>query len=439
MIDLSVLDRAGSFAHVDLPEGVLEEASLNRFLACGREVVGAVRERLAELIRAKDDRLESSLLPRRAVDLLVPVAVGDFVDFHGSLPHAQNMGRLLRGLRPTCRPNWRRLPRAFHGRAGSIVPSGTPVMRPYGQVPGDDAPIAGITRKLDFEVEVGFVVGVGNEPGHPVRASAFADHVAGLVLVNDWSARDIQALEAQPLGPFLGKSFATSVSPWIVTLDALEPYRVDGPVQDPTPPPYLDRAPGVGVRHPAGGVDPEPVDAGQRHPPGLAHPQPPGRPVLDVPPDAGPRHGERGRHPSRRPVRLGDGVGGRSGDGGLSHGAGVERRAAGGPARRHHAGRSWRTGTPSPSPAGPAATAGPCCASARSPARCAPPVVWRCEMPNYRSLGDVPRKRHLREAGVDGGLLFEELMGEEGFSGDSSLLYHRRSPSALVDAKAVID
>ncbi len=190
------------------------------------------------MIRAKDDRLESSLLPRRAVDLLVPVAVGDFVDFHGSLPHARNMGRLLRSS-DDLPPNWRRLPRAFHGRAGSIVPSGTPVMRPYGQVPGDDAPIAGITRKLDFEVEVGFVVGVGNEPGHPVRASAFADHVAGLVLVNDWSARDIQALEAQPLGPFLGKSFATSVSPWIVTLDALEPYRVAAPAQDPAPPPYL--------------------------------------------------------------------------------------------------------------------------------------------------------------------------------------------------------
>ncbi|MEA2827308.1 MAG: fumarylacetoacetase [Actinomycetota bacterium] len=238
VIDLSVLDRAGSFADVHLPDGVLEEPSLNGFLACGRSVVGAVRARLAELIRADDDRLESSLLPRRAVDMLVPVAVGDFVDFHGSVAHARNMGRLLRGT-SDLPPNWRRLPRAYHGRAGSIVPSGTPIMRPYGQVPGDEHPVVGITRKLDFEVEVGFVVGVGNEPGRPVRTSAFADHVAGLLLVNDWSARDVQALEAQPLGPFLGKSFATSVSPWIITLDALEPYRVDGPAQDPAPPPYL--------------------------------------------------------------------------------------------------------------------------------------------------------------------------------------------------------
>ncbi len=200
VIDLSVLDRAGTFADIDLPEGVLEEASLNRFLACGREVVGAVRRRLAELITARDDRLESALLPRQAVDLLVPVAVGDFVDFHGSLHHALNMGRLFRPGGDPLPPNWRLLPRAYHGRTGSIVPSGTPIMRPYGQVPGDGAPVVGVTRKLDFEVEVGFVVGVGNEPGRPVRAAAFAEHAAGLVLVNDWSARDVQGLEAQPLG-----------------------------------------------------------------------------------------------------------------------------------------------------------------------------------------------------------------------------------------------
>ncbi len=241
VIDLSVLDRAGTFADIDLPEAVLEDASLNRFFACGRETVAAVRGRLAELIRAKDDRLESALLPRRAVDLLVPMAVGDFVDFHGSLNHALNMGRLLRPGADALPPNWRRVPRAYHGRTGSIVPSGTYVLRPYGQIPGDGGtpPTVGVTRKLDFEVEVGFVVGVGNDPGRPVRASAFGDHVAGLVLVNDWSARDIQSVEGQPLGPFLAKSFATSVSPWVVTLDALEPYRVDGPVQDPAPASYL--------------------------------------------------------------------------------------------------------------------------------------------------------------------------------------------------------
>jgi len=240
VIDLSVLSRAGSFDGVDLPDHVLEDPGLNRFLECGREVVGAVRRRLAELIESADDRLESALLPRRAVDLLVPVMVGDFVDFHGSLHHATNMGRLLRPGAEPLPPHWRRLPRAYHGRAGSIMASGTPVTRPYGQVPGEgDGPVVGVTGALDFEVEVAFVVGRGNEPGRPVRASAFGDHAAGLVLMNDWSARDIQALESQPLGPFLGKSFATSVSPWLVTLDALEPYRVDGPPQDPSPPPYL--------------------------------------------------------------------------------------------------------------------------------------------------------------------------------------------------------
>ncbi len=240
VVDLSVLDRAGSFADVvDLPDGVLEDASLNRFLSCGRDVVGAVRRRVAELIMSADDRLESALLPRQAVDLLVPVAVGDFVDFYGSLHHATNMGRMFRPGADPLPANWRQLPRAYHGRAGSIVPSGTPVIRPYGQVAGAETPVVGVTRALDFEVEVGFVVGVGSEPGRQVRASAFGAHVAGLVLVNDWSARDIQWLESQPLGPFLGKSFATSVSPWVVTLDALEPYRVDGPPQDPAPPPYL--------------------------------------------------------------------------------------------------------------------------------------------------------------------------------------------------------
>jgi fumarylacetoacetase len=247
VIDLSVLDRAESFAGIDLPDGVFEDGSLNRFLACGRETVGRVRARLAELITSGDDRLDSALLPRPAVDLLVPVTVGDFVDFYGSLHHATTMGRLFRPGADPLPPNWRTLPRAYHGRAGAVVPSGTPVARPYGQLPGmADSATVGITRALDFEVEVGFVVGVGNERGRPIPTSAFADHVAGLVLVNDWSARDVQALESQPLGPYLAKSFATSVSPWVVTLDALEPYRVDGPAQEPPPPAYLAAPPASG-------------------------------------------------------------------------------------------------------------------------------------------------------------------------------------------------
>lgn len=244
VVDLSVLDRAGCFAGLGLPEGVLEDPSLNRLLALGRSVVEGVRRRLADLIASDDDRLDAALTPRAAVDLLVPVEVGDFVDFSASLHHALNMGRLFRPGADPLPPHWRRLPRAYHGRAGSIVPSGSHVIRPHGQVAGDDgSPVVRPTRELDFEAEVGLVVGRGNEPGRPVRASAFADHAAGLVLVNDWSARDVQRLESAPLGPFLAKSFATSVSPWLVTLDALEPYRLDPAVQDPAPADYLAAPP----------------------------------------------------------------------------------------------------------------------------------------------------------------------------------------------------
>jgi fumarylacetoacetase len=173
--------------------------------------------------------------------MLLPFEVADYVDFYSSIHHATNLGRLFRPDGEPLLPNWRRLPVGYHGRAGTVVVSGTPVRRPWGLVAVDGEPRWQPTNALDIELEVGFVVGVGSRLGDRVPTAAFADHVFGLVLVNDWSARDIQAYEYQPLGPFLGKSFATTVSPWVVPLLALEPFRVEGPAQDPPVAPYLTR------------------------------------------------------------------------------------------------------------------------------------------------------------------------------------------------------
>jgi fumarylacetoacetase len=175
------------------------------------------------------------------VEPMLPVQVGDYVDFYSSIDHATNMGRMLRPGTEPLLPNWRHIPVAYHGRAGSIVVSGTPVVRPRGQTkpPGAESASWGPTGMLDVELEVGFAIGPGNPLGSRIPPGRAGEHIFGLVLVNDWSARDIQAFEYQPLGPFLGKSFATTVSPWIVPLDALEPFRVPGPVQDPPPLGYL--------------------------------------------------------------------------------------------------------------------------------------------------------------------------------------------------------
>ena len=171
----------------------------------------------------------------------MPFAVGDYVDFYSSLEHATNLGRLFRPGGEPLMPNWRHLPVGYHGRAGTVVPSGTPVVRPCGQrkPPAAGAPLFGPSRRLDIELELGFVAGVPSSLGEPIPAERFRDHVFGLVLVNDWSARDIQAWEYQPLGPFLGKSFATSLGAWITPLDALDDAWVPGPAQDPEPLPYL--------------------------------------------------------------------------------------------------------------------------------------------------------------------------------------------------------
>jgi fumarylacetoacetase len=219
--------------------------SLGPFLGRGRAAWGETRARLVTLLtdEGREAAVRPHLVPRSDVRLQLPFEVADYVDFYASLDHARNLGRIFRPDQEPLTPNWRHLPIGYHGRAGTVVVSGTPIMRPAGQrrPPGAEAPTFGPSARLDIEAEVGFVVGVGSPLGQAVPVDAFAEHVFGVVLVNDWSARDIQAWEYVPLGPFLGKSFATSISPWVVPLDALEGARRPGPAQDPEPLPYLRR------------------------------------------------------------------------------------------------------------------------------------------------------------------------------------------------------
>jgi fumarylacetoacetase len=216
---------------------IFRAPTLNPFMAQGRRAWEEWRDRVRGLL----ERGEGELVPLGDVELQLPFAVADYVDFYSSLEHATNMGRLFRPEAEALLPNWRWLPVGYHGRAGTVVLSGTPVTRPNGQAkpPNADRPAVGPSRRLDLELELGFVVGVPSRLGDPVPPSRFADHVFGVVLLNDWSARDIQAWEYQPLGPFLGKSFATSIGAWVTPLAALEPYRVAGPPQEPPPLPHL--------------------------------------------------------------------------------------------------------------------------------------------------------------------------------------------------------
>jgi len=224
-----------------------DQPSLNAFMTLGPQVWAETRDAVVALA-------EGGTAPAYSVDEVVlhqPFEVGDYVDFYASLEHASNVGRLFRPDQEPLLPNWRHLPVGYHGRAGTVVPSGTPVVRPSGQLKAPDqaAPSFGPSRRLDIEAELGFVVGVGSRLGEPVPHDAFADHVFGVVGVNDWSARDIQAWEYVPLGPFLGKSFATSVSAWVTPLAALDAAWTELPGQDPRPLDYLapDRARGLAI------------------------------------------------------------------------------------------------------------------------------------------------------------------------------------------------
>jgi fumarylacetoacetase len=247
----AVLDLAGALERVDGELAFLVRGpSLDHLLGAGPEAWAALRATLTHLLvdERHRDTVEPALLPRNQVQPALPFTVADYVDFYASEQHARNVGRILRPGSPELPPNWKHLPIGYHGRAGTVAVSGTDVLRPRGQrKPSDaDAPIYGPSQRLDFEAEIGFVVGTPSTLGLPVPTTGWRRHVFGVVLVNDWSARDVQAWEAQPLGPFLGKSFLTSVSPWVVPLSALEDALVESPAQDPRPLDYL-LPPGPGL------------------------------------------------------------------------------------------------------------------------------------------------------------------------------------------------
>jgi fumarylacetoacetase len=221
--------------------GLLDHGSLNWFASLGRGAHRQVRQRVAELLAdsSMERELHPALVRTDELEMRLPMVVGDYVDFYSSLHHATNLGRMFRPDGDALLPNWRHLPVGYHGRSGTIVVDGTNIVRPGGLRLVDGVAVDGPTEALDIELEVGFVCGAGSTQGRRVTTADAEEHLFGLCLVNDWSARDIQSYEYQPLGPFLGKSFATSMSPWIVTLDALDPFRVEPPEQEPATSEYL--------------------------------------------------------------------------------------------------------------------------------------------------------------------------------------------------------
>ena len=248
IIDLGVLHAEGFLDELSLRRGIFEQGSWNEFLGLGKGALRVLRARLLALFDEGSSELRdqvtlhgSLFCDRRTARLYLPVEVGDYTDFYSSIEHATNVGSLFRDPENPLLPNWRHMPVGYHGRASSIVCSGTPVCRPLGQCkpPGVEVPVFGPSQKLDFELEMAFVSCGRTELGQRVGVDEAEEYIAGLLLFNDWSARDIQAWEYVPLGPFLGKSFASSVSPWIVMLEALAPFRVDMPEQVPPPLPYL--------------------------------------------------------------------------------------------------------------------------------------------------------------------------------------------------------
>ncbi len=324
-----VLDLAPLAAAEGLDGGhVFESPSLNPFLAMGRPAWSAVRSWLVELLEHEGYRelVESHLVPQSEVTLQLPFEVADYVDFYSSQHHAENVGRIFRPDGDALTPNWKHLPIGYHGRAGTVVVSGTEVVRPSGQrkPPDADSPSYGPSVRLDIEAEVGFVVGVPSPQGVAVPTADFRQHVFGACLVNDWSARDLQAWEYVPLGPFLGKSFATSVSPWVVPLDALLEARVPGPVQEPAVLGYLERQADWGLD-----LSLEVSLERHRRVPAAVR-----RHVLDAGPAAGPPDRQRGLAAHRGPVRVGDRVGAGERAARLLPRAVLERHRAGDPGRR---------------------------------------------------------------------------------------------------------
>ena len=248
VLDLAVIQNAGLLDSAGLPEGIFSYPVLNPFMELDAELRRRVRMLILGLLRVEVPTLRDdpvlrgrALLPVESIVVGVPVAIGDYTDFYASREHATNVGIMFRGKDNALMPNWLHLPVGYHGRASSIIVSGEPITRPQGQtLPADaEAPVFGPCRLLDFELEMGVFVGRGNFQGQPMPVDAAGESAFGLVLVNDWSARDVQKWESQPLGPFNAKNFATSISPWVITMEALAPFRCAAPEQDPAPLPYL--------------------------------------------------------------------------------------------------------------------------------------------------------------------------------------------------------
>jgi len=250
VIDLGAFHQLGYFEGIPLTDDMFMQDSLNDFISDGRKTWRLVRNRIAEVFDIKNASLRDNLKHREVIifdvneiEMLLPISVGDYTDFYSSKEHATNVGVMFRGADNALMPNWLHMPIGYHGRASSVVVSGTKIRRPYGQTlpNGETQPVFGPTKALDMELETAFITTDVNNLGESISVDEAQDYIFGMVLLNDWSARDIQKWEYVPLGPFLGKSFATTMSPWIITMDALEPFKCSGPKQEITPLPYLQQ------------------------------------------------------------------------------------------------------------------------------------------------------------------------------------------------------
>lgn len=249
ILDLTYLHENGFLDGLGLPSGVFNHHYLNHFIGLGKEKTREVRNRISELLEEGNDELrdnkparEIALVPMDEAEMLMPVRVPNYTDFYSSEEHATNVGTMFRDPDNALLPNWKHIPVGYHGRASSIVASGVDIHRPKGQTkaPDADKPSFGPSKRLDFELEMAFITCKENGLGNSIPTGKAEDYIFGFVLFNDWSARDIQVWEYVPLGPFLAKNFASSISPWIVTMDALEPFRTKGPEQKPEVLPYLE-------------------------------------------------------------------------------------------------------------------------------------------------------------------------------------------------------
>ncbi len=249
-IDLAAFQQLGYFEGIPLTDDMFMQDSLNDFISDGRTTWRLVRNRIADIFDDKNPKLKGNKKHRdtiifnvKDIAMLLPVEIGDYTDFYSSKEHATNVGTMFRDPDNALLPNWLHIPVGYHGRSSSIVPSGTKIRRPKGQTlpNGADQPVFGPSKLLDFELEMGFITTDANKLGKSIAIDEAEEYIFGMVLLNDWSARDIQKWEYVPLGPFLAKNFASTISPWIVTMDALTPFKVESPKQDPKPLAYLQQ------------------------------------------------------------------------------------------------------------------------------------------------------------------------------------------------------